>query len=301
MIYDIILTSESKPPQTPAEAHALEGRWRGLDLGPARGKPRCLRQMKLPQVACFGLLGCNRQVSGEMSELIAARKARGLITYKLDLMVDCHLLYPTWISLPTAPRSVSRVEVNLRISHHQAWTTVTSSLRRIEGLKRLLSAFVFHGPQFTHDRRLRSLMKLDHLVINFFSFDPTGIDPSPMNGVNNGGPCTTYEEVADWLYGLLNRYGVEGTLFPVVDVLSFRSNSGKMHDGNSTWRSCDARSNGNGTPSSLDCDFYGCYISGNFRRNLDRIHGSPPCECYPGCGRVAPWRQNAWWRARQGR
>jgi len=118
MIYHAVLTSgsESKPPRSPAHARTLGGRWKVIEFPPDATDNLHLYQMKMTRVPCFGLLGCNRQVSGEISDVMAEGKARGLITYKLDLMIDGRGLYATWTSLPTSPRSVSRVEVNLRIS-----------------------------------------------------------------------------------------------------------------------------------------------------------------------------------------
>ncbi|MCJ1476613.1 hypothetical protein MMC13_005280 [Lambiella insularis] len=166
-------------------------------------------QKKLPDIgyiACRGLQRSNRQVFGELSEIIARRRTN---LFKLDILVNDHL-FPIWTFLPTSIRHLRHVEFHLRISDPIDWFKDYETGKGLysQALLTILSKLLRNGPGFTDDRSTGIEMKLETFTINWFYSADEDLEPKI------GGP---YLKV---LY-IMSSIAKSGLLFPSVRWIRF--------------------------------------------------------------------------------
>lgn len=151
------------------------------------------------------LLLTNHQIHAELVSIIKSLTQNSTtadtMKYILDLSMTHKLVLPTWISLPTPPRYVSRVHVYLHLLSKQEmdedgneyrWWAAGGPAPISQGMLQLLADFLVYGPTFrpvpdssntdpTHSRRR---VLLDNLTLEFIRSNPENPEPSPLESVS---------------------------------------------------------------------------------------------------------------------
>ena len=140
-----------------------------------------------PTLACANLLRCNRQISGEIRELLARKS--GNLLYKLDVMAKDWELWPLWINCPGPAKHIRNLDMDLRLVttwdgegtfRHERRPNYPETVFRL--LVRILSDFFHYGPRFLAERPL---------VASDLTVDTLRVTLSHVEQQHNSGP--TYD------------------------------------------------------------------------------------------------------------
>ncbi|MCJ1382656.1 hypothetical protein MMC17_005769 [Xylographa soralifera] len=220
-IYQYLLEPEDEPPQS--AKHAFRDRHfpikhpRFVDPHFANMQrslvPRIIYQNKLPLIgytACLGLARTNKQLHNEISQLTASRTSRPESSYKIDIIMD-RRCYPTWTSLPTSPRNVRYVDVNLRIFCTKNWFGDRGPGHHFQDLLRLLTRFLRNGPLFMRKERVQPDIKLESITV----YVTDRVDLKARTARWN----PSFHDVCQRLIFWVNRLTSSGALHQRMDVV----------------------------------------------------------------------------------
>ena len=120
---------------------------------------------------------CNSQIRQELSELSTTRAFSSRhLSCELDVMVNCHAMWPTWTRPPFSTAQMRSLNVNVRL-----FTTPSSPVGRslfwgkYEPISRLatffslLDSFIHDRPEFVCPGLDVGALDIDELTVNFFS------------------------------------------------------------------------------------------------------------------------------------
>jgi hypothetical protein len=213
-IYAYVLVTEDAPPESP-EAVVDRGDGTGKspidhsDLGLYERDLGIYYDRKPLRYACAGLLYSNRQVSAEMEDSIMHKSQIGGqagVNYKIDCMVYRDQVWPTWTSLPTPPKYVHNIDVDIRM-----FDDSRSSLIRFR-LLRLMGQFFQHGPEFVDRGQLRHPIHVDALTFTF-----VGLEKEVRDGIAYW--TNLYHVIAMGHMALINKLVGSGLLFGRVRLV----------------------------------------------------------------------------------
>ncbi|MCJ1259611.1 hypothetical protein MMC24_007450 [Lignoscripta atroalba] len=210
-VYKNVLEAEIQRPASPNESTSARLEFR---VHPLIGGA-ILYERKPVDIACLGLLYCNRQISSETQEAIALKNkahAEG-VTYKLDCMVRYQHLTPTWLSLPAPPRYLQNIKVDVRMfsySNSQFFGDGgPGSLTK--NLLALLGGFFTYGPEFIGGKKLLHALYADMITINLASIDLGDESDSDDDGFGRDAPghfkrMLSYLQCSGLLFGKVRAF-----------------------------------------------------------------------------------------------
>ncbi|KAI4145449.1 MAG: hypothetical protein L6R39_003801 [Caloplaca ligustica] len=240
-IYDEFLDLDNLAPADPRSIQhkPVGGSYRGhICIYPPDLYDLCI-PTRLPEASSAALLGCNRRIRAEISQLLSTRTAspsRNGLTYALDILVEAthppdgsytEQMYATWVKMPVIPVSHAKcIRVDFRAVskscsestetcfQHCFWFIGNGGIGlTTRSLLNLLARFFAYGPTFEEETRMARPLFIEELVVNVL---PTVISKNERIEVLQGLSLLRLVADSGLLAGKLGRISIH--------------QDGKMHD-----------------------------------------------------------------------